>query len=92
MYRYNSQRLGGTYYFSAPECLNGGVPVTSKADIWSAGAVLYYWTSQPPPAIPLTKSALIHDVFYHCLQLNPYQRPWQLELALHPLTSSPAIA
>jgi serine/threonine protein kinase len=85
MYRYNSQKLGGTYYFSAPECLNGGVPVTSKADIWSAGAVLYYltygtpsiyWTSQPPPAVPPTKSALIHDVLYHCLQQNPYQRRW----------------
>ncbi|CAF3632228.1 unnamed protein product [Adineta steineri] len=97
---YNWQKLGGTPYLSALECMNGGAPVTSKADIWSVGAILYYltygtppiyWTSQPPPGIPPTRSASVQHVLYQCLQQNPYQRPYQYQLAQCPLTSNPVI-
>lgn len=99
--RYSEKKLGGTPYYSAPECMRGGAPVTSKADIWSAGAILYYLTygqppvflsSQPPPGFPPTRSALVQDLLYRSLQTNQYQRPSHQYLAQHPLTAGPALA
>ncbi|UJR08395.1 hypothetical protein I4U23_012666 [Adineta vaga] len=96
---YNSRKIGGTPFYSAPECMNG-IQVTSKADIWSVGAVLYFltygappgfWNSQPPPGIPPTRSTFVQEVLYYCLQHNPNDRPWQYQIAQHPLTSSPEV-
>ena len=92
--------MGGTEIFSAPECLTGEAPVTTKADIWSVGAVLYYMTygdppvdliSHPPPLVSRTRSNLVHDVIHRCLQRNPAKRASHRWLTQHPFTASPAI-
>jgi serine/threonine protein kinase len=88
----------GTPYYSAPECLYPGPRVTSKADIWSAGAILYYMTygkppfqdsSLPPPHSYPTRSANVADILNHCLQQNVQQRGSHSWLARHPYTSDP---
>ncbi|CAF3759764.1 unnamed protein product [Adineta steineri] len=90
------QRLIGAISYSAPECLTGEAPITTKADIWSVGAILYfltygvkppYWTAQPPSGLPPTRSTLVQDVIHRCLQRNLYRRADQSWLAQHPLTS-----
>jgi serine/threonine protein kinase len=88
--------LNRTKYFSAPKYVSDEGSVTSKADIWSAGAVLYYLTygippidssSQPPPGVRPTRCSLVQDVLNHCLQRNPNQRASHHWLAQHPLTN-----
>jgi len=75
--------------------------VTSKADIWSAGAILYHLTygqppihdtAQPPLGIQQTRSILVQDIIHHCLQRNLNRRANHYWLAEHPLTNSTAIA
>jgi serine/threonine protein kinase len=87
-------------YYSAPECLTSDAPITTKADIWSAGAILYYltygtkpiyWNSKSPPGVPPTRSTLVQDVLHHCLQRNINQRADHHWLAQHPLTTGSAI-
>jgi serine/threonine protein kinase len=77
-----------------------GASVTSKADIWSLGAILYHlvygrapetWTPQPPFNLPPTRSPLVQDLLMNCLRRNPNKRPSHRWLAKHPLTSSPAL-
>jgi len=80
--------------------MTGEAPITSKADIWSAGAVLYYLTygkepvdetPKPPYGVPQTRSILVQDVLHHCLQRNLNRRANHDWLARHPLTNSNAI-
>jgi serine/threonine protein kinase len=87
--------------FSAPECLHGGAPITTKADIWSAGAILYCMTygkiprsetSQPPDGQLRTRSSLVHEVIDRCLQRNLSHRASHHWLAQHPLTTSSSVA
>jgi serine/threonine protein kinase len=93
--------LGGTEYYSAPECTKGGAPITTKADIWSAGAVLYSITygkvpfnrsSEPPSDSSRTRSNLVHEVIDRCLQRDLHRRASHRWLAHHPFSSGPAIA
>ncbi|UJR06974.1 hypothetical protein I4U23_011262 [Adineta vaga] len=96
--RYNRyQGTGGTRPYSAPECFWSGFPITSKADIWSIGAILYlitygigplYESSQPPMGSRPTRSSLVQDVLHHCLQRNSYQRADHRWISEHPLTRS----
>ena len=88
----------GTPYFSAPECLRRGARVSSKADIWSAGAILYNMTyggppfeesSHPPHHSNPTRSANVADVLNHCLRVNVQQRGSHSWLARHPYTADP---
>jgi serine/threonine protein kinase len=99
-YRNTSQSTGGTPYFSAPECLQRGATITTKADIWSVGAVLYAMTygtppmsnnSQPPHGQSRTRSSLIHEIIDRCLQHNVHQRASHHWLAQHPLTRNPSV-
>lgn len=87
-------------YYSAPECFEMGAHVTSKADIWSAGAILYHMTygvpplqysSNPPSGSNRTNSANVQDVLIHCLQEDPYQRGSHNWLASHPYTTNPSV-
>lgn len=98
MYRFDPDAEPiGTPFYSAPECFQLGAPVTSKADIWSAGAILYHMTygvepragSYPPPPLPPTRSANVNSILSHCLQVNPHQRASHRWLASHPYTSDP---
>ncbi|UJR38642.1 hypothetical protein I4U23_031307 [Adineta vaga] len=91
------QRIGGSRPYSAPECFSGRIPITSKADIWSAGAILYfmtygkrpvYETTKPPNGVPPTRSHHVQDVLHHCLQRNPNRRPDHQWLVEHPLTKT----
>ncbi|CAF1566168.1 unnamed protein product [Adineta ricciae] len=97
---YNSRQVGGTPFYSGPECIFGQFPVTPKADVWSIGAVLYfltygtppaYWNSTPPPGVPLSRSLSVQEILYYTLQQNPNDRPWQYQLAQHPLTANPEV-
>ncbi|CAF1309839.1 unnamed protein product [Adineta ricciae] len=92
--------IGGTRFYSGPECLSGQYPVTSKADIWSLGAILYFLTYgtppllesfYPPPNIPPTRSSLVKNLLHACLQRNPSRRPTHQWLAQHPFTVGPAV-
>ncbi|CAF0959498.1 unnamed protein product [Adineta steineri] len=94
------QRIGGTRPYSAPECFSDRTPVTSKADIWSVGAILYfltygkrpiYETAQAPDGVSQTRSRLVQDILQHCLQRNASRRPDHQWLAQHPLTIPPGI-
>jgi serine/threonine protein kinase len=88
----------GSPYYSAPECFQWGAHVTSKADIWSAGAILYHMTYGQPPlqnsAYPPTDSYPTHsnnveDILHHCLQEHPHRRGSHHWLAHHPYTANP---
>ncbi|CAF2536390.1 unnamed protein product [Rotaria sp. Silwood2] len=90
--------IGGTHYFSAPECWSRGVRITSKADIWSAGAILYNMTYgvapitssfHPPSNMRPTSSPHVNDVLNHCLQQDPDRRESHHWLAQHPYTTDP---
>ncbi|CAF3519336.1 unnamed protein product [Adineta steineri] len=90
-----NQRVAGSHPYSAPECFHGRIPITSKADIWSVGAILYfmtygkrpeYETPQPPVGVSPTRSSLVQDVLNRCLQRNPNRRPDHRWLVQHPLT------
>ncbi len=100
IFRHNAHRLGGSPFYSAPECFEGVFRITSKADIWSLGAILYYLTygfapqflsSQPPPGHRPTHSALVQDVLHHSLQVNPHRRASHQWFAQHPLTVGPSL-
>ncbi|UJR24403.1 hypothetical protein I4U23_005780 [Adineta vaga] len=91
---------GGTPHYSGPECLTGQYPVTSKADIWSLGAILYFLTygnapiynsPQPPISLPPTRSSLVQNILQTCLQKKPHRRPTHQWIAQHPLTNSTAL-
>ncbi|CAF1404373.1 unnamed protein product [Adineta ricciae] len=91
------QRIGGSRPYSAPECFSGQIPITSKADIWSVGAILYFLTygkrpiyenPRPPNGVSSTSSHLVQDILHHCLQRNPNRRPDHQWLVQHPLTKS----
>ncbi|CAF1260950.1 unnamed protein product [Adineta ricciae] len=96
---YNPHQRGGSHPYSAPECFTRQMPITSKADIWSIGAILYYTTygkspvhesPRAPMGIPPTQSNLVQSVLYHSLQRNPYRRVDHHWLIEHPLTKSNA--
>lgn len=79
--------------------MTGAAPVTSKSDIWSMGAVLYfltygappgYWNAHPPPGVAPTRSPFVQEMLSFCLRHNPSERPWHSQLTQHPLTSNPA--
>jgi serine/threonine protein kinase len=88
----------GTPYFSAPECFHEGAHISSKADIWSAGAILYYMTygqeplessSQPPADVSRTSSSNVDSILRGCLQWNTRDRRNHQWLANHPYTANP---
>jgi serine/threonine protein kinase len=90
----------GTRCFSAPECLRTGAHITPKADIWSAGAILYNMTygtppvensSFPPERVNRTGSANVAEVLDRCLQENVHHRASHKWLARHPYTTNPAV-
>jgi serine/threonine protein kinase len=90
----------GTPHYSAPECFHTDTHITSKADIWSAGAILYHMTygeaplqdsPQPPRFSPPTRSANVADILHHCLQHNIQQRGSHSWLANHPYTRDPTV-
>ncbi len=90
----------GTPYFSAPECFHRGAHITSKADIWSAGAILYHMTygqpplegsHYPPPGSLRTRSPDAENILHHCLQENPHKRGSHDWLAKHPYTTNPTV-
>ncbi|CAF1354462.1 unnamed protein product [Adineta ricciae] len=93
--QYNRHQRGGNHPYSAPECFSQYLPITSQADIWSAGSILYYLTygktpvyesPRPPSGAPQTKSPLVRNILYYSFQKNPNRRanlPWLVE---HPLT------
>lgn len=90
----------GSYGFSAPESCLIEANVTSKADIWSAGAILYYLTYgnvplYPSPTCPIgslpTRSTLVRDILHNCLVIDPNQRQSHEWLAEHPLTITDAL-
>ncbi|CAF0746667.1 unnamed protein product [Adineta ricciae] len=92
--------LIGDRCYAAPECLSGGAPITTKADIWSAGGILYYMTygskpyyrsPLPPPNSATTRSVLVQEVIHHCLRRNLHRRANHQWLAQHPLSSSTAL-
>jgi serine/threonine protein kinase len=101
MYRYDPNASGiGTPYFSAPECFRRNAHITSKADIWSAGAILYHMTygepplqgsSRPPLDSYPTRSANVADIINRCLQEDPRQRGSHHWLAKHPYTINPMV-
>ncbi|CAF1073449.1 unnamed protein product [Adineta steineri] len=83
--------------YSAPECLTAEAPVTSKVDIYSIGAILYYLTygkapmrpsSRAPFGVRRTRSTRVQNLLYHCLQRNLFKRPSHRWLAEHPLTTA----
>ena len=87
----------GTPYFSAPECFKSGI-ISSKADIWSVGALLYYATygtapihnsSRPPSDRHRRQPSYVTDVLYHCLQADPKKRGSHNWLVQHPYTTDP---
>ncbi|UJR19464.1 hypothetical protein I4U23_022595 [Adineta vaga] len=87
----------GTRYFSGPECLTGQYSVTTKADIWSIGAILYYLTYGIPPIYesaqhPIghfkTDSSLVENILQSCLIKNPNRRASHQWLLKHPLTNT----
>ncbi|CAF0862103.1 unnamed protein product [Adineta steineri] len=89
----------GTPYFSAPECFTTGAQISPKADIWSAGAILYNMTygdvpkeesSRPPNGQRPTHSRHVADVLHRTLQYEAHQRATHAWLARHPYTSSPS--
>ncbi|CAF3537327.1 unnamed protein product [Rotaria sp. Silwood1] len=88
----------GTRCYSAPECFSPGASISSKADIWSAGAILYTMTYGTPPCgdspyppydSHRTRSSHVNDVLKHCLQPNPNRRGSHRWLAQHPYTTNP---
>ncbi|CAF1646541.1 unnamed protein product [Adineta ricciae] len=88
----------GTPYFSAPECFVTGAHISSKADIWSAGAILYNMTygdapreesPRPPNGARSTHSPHVNDMLNHCLQHDSHKRASHVWLARHPFTTSP---
>ncbi|UJR28741.1 hypothetical protein I4U23_009968 [Adineta vaga] len=72
------QMAGGTRPYSAPEseCFSGRIPITSKADNWSLGAILYFLTYGKD---------LYMKIREHHMQ-NPHRRPDHRRLVQHPLT------
>jgi len=87
-------------FYSAPECFEMGAHITSKADIWSAGAILYHMaygvppfqnSPAPPSDLNRTSSPNVEDVLIHCLQPDPYQRGSHSWLARHPYTMNPSV-
>ncbi|UJR20003.1 hypothetical protein I4U23_023137 [Adineta vaga] len=98
--QYNPHQRGGSHPYSAPECFSHQMPITSKADIWSIGAILYYLTygkspvyesSRPPSGIHPTQSTLVQNILHHCLQRHPSTRATHRWLIEHPLTQSDAV-
>ncbi|UJR29125.1 hypothetical protein I4U23_010339 [Adineta vaga] len=101
----HKHRVGsnGTWFYSAPEVTNAArnqmMLNTSKADVWSWGAVLYRITYlqppkytqpcyQPPKHLVSSKDPNLVDVLKHTLVVNPADRadpPW---LARHAYTTS----
>lgn len=73
---------------------------TSKADMWSWGAVLYRMTYMTPPEYdepcykpPMGQFAVpdphLRDVLRNTLVMNPRERASALWLATHPFTNTP---
>ena len=99
MYRYDPNASPiGTPHYSAPECFDTNAHITSKADIWSAGAILYQMTygsppledsARPPRDSYRTQSVNVGEILNRCLQYNPHQRASHHWLAQHPYTKHP---
>ena len=73
--------------------------MSSKADIWSAGAILYYMTygrepeqnsPRPPYRVSPTNSPSVADVLNGCLQRNSEMRGSHTWLATHPYSADPS--
>lgn len=93
----------GTFCYSAPECFKPNHVIDARADLWSAGIILYEMTYgeipctdngelrpglQPTRAAP-TRSIYVQDALQHLLRNNPRHRPNHRWLKHHPLTSRP---
>ncbi|CAF1347151.1 unnamed protein product [Adineta steineri] len=72
---------------------------TSKADVWSWGAVLYRITylvppryvhpsHHPPKNVPPSRDANLVDVLRHTLVLDPRERADPIWLSRHPYTTT----
>jgi len=98
-------RIGsnGTMFYSAPEVTNAPkhrvTMHTSKADVWSWGAVLYRITylvapsyrppcHYPPQNQHKSRDSNLIDVLRHTLVLDPNERVDPLWLARHPYTTT----
>ena len=82
--------------FLAPEIINGDDQITTKADIWSLGAILYLLvtgniqmgTDQSPDTVNFdfnesqwrNYGSIIRDFIQYCLQVDPQRRPTAVEL------------
>jgi len=74
---------------------------SSKADIWSMGAILYYMTygqppkyhpgyaDAPPPGQHATRDNALRDILRMTLHTSPHRRPDISWLAIHPYTLRP---
>jgi serine/threonine protein kinase len=99
-------RMGsnGTWPYSAPEVTKAAdhhmTLNTSKADVWSWGAVLYRMTYMVPPTYnppcyrpPINQHSAhdphLIDVLRHTLVINPQDRCNVSWLAQHPYTKTP---
>lgn len=102
----NVYRIGsnGTWLYSAPEVTNASnnrvTMHTSKADVWSWGAVLYRITylvppeyhppcHHPPKNQSSSRNPQLVDVLRRTLVLDPKERVDPSWLAHHPYTVSP---
>lgn len=98
MLRYDPSVGGvGTPGYSAPECFRMQAHVTSKADVWSAGVILYqmtygipppYPSAQPPPRSHGTRSGNVEQILNGCLQYDAHRRVSHNWLAQHPYTNN----
>lgn len=103
--KHNTKRQGpnGTYGFSAPEIYHisneSKSHCTSKADIWSVGAILY-WINygdspkydpyndcyHPPKGLPSVQNSDLIDIFRHTLRYDYRRRPDTNWLTQHSFT------
>lgn len=93
----------GTWLYSAPEVTtasrNRVAQHTSKADVWSWGAVLYRMSylqppdynppcHHPPKSQPPSRDPQLIDVLRHTLVLDPRERASVSWMAHHPYSTS----
>ena len=79
-----------TKNYLAPEVLIDNNPSTSKSDIWSIGAILYFMCNAAPPSEG-SKHLNRKDIGYYCVdfmercfEYEPWRRPTIKGLKLHP--------